>query len=368
MAKVRRYDIDWIRVLVFDILIIYHVGMFFVPWDWHIKNDEIVNWMRYPMAFVNQWRLPILFVVSGMGTRFAMSFRSGKQYMSERFKRLFIPLVAGILLIIPPQIYIERLANGQFLGSYFEFYPHFFEGIYPGGNFSWHHLWFLPYLLIMSLLATPLFLKWRNPENSFIKWMNTRLSRSPFNLYLFTIPLFFIEAFMEPLFPVTHALIGDWYALTLYSFLFLYGFILVGTGKTFWVAAERIKWKAMIIGLVSFPGLLWFWFNVDSSVFIPTLKILNLWSWMLVIFGFCARYLNKEGKVVKYRNKAVYPFYILHQTITIILGYYLMNQPMHYSVKFVIMLIGTFGVSWLLYEFLIRRTAWLRPLFGVKSK
>ena len=161
MAKERRYDIDWIRVLVFDILIIYHVGMFFVPWDWHIKNDEIVNWMRYPMVFINQWRLPILFVVSGMGTRYALSFRSGNDYIKERFKRLLIPLVFGILIIVPPQVYLERLTDGDTSANYFQFYPDFFNGIYPSGNFSWHHLWFLPYLLLMSLLATPLFLKWR---------------------------------------------------------------------------------------------------------------------------------------------------------------------------------------------------------------
>ncbi|NNL80585.1 MAG: acyltransferase family protein [Flavobacteriaceae bacterium] len=364
----RRYDIDWIRVLVFDILIIYHVGMFFVPWGWHIKNDVIVDWFQLPMAFVNQWRLPILFVVSGMGTRYAMSFRSGKVYLKERLWRLGIPLIAGILLIIPPQVYLERIVNEDFTGNYFQFYPHFFEGIYPSGNFSWHHLWFLPYLLLMSLLATPLFLKWRRPKNKFIHWFKERLEKSPYYLYLFTVPLFFVEAFMEPIFPVTHALIGDWYALVLYSFLFLYGFILIGTGDVFWSSVVKLKKIAAVIGIICFPILIWFWLNVDSSFFIPVLKILNLWSWIIVIFGFSARYLNKEGKVVKYRNRAVYPFYILHQTIIVILGYYLMNLPIHYGLKFVIMLVGTFGISWILYEFIIRRTPFLRPLFGIKSK
>ena len=63
MAKIRRYDLDWLRVIVFGLLIFYHVGMFFVPWGWHIKNNEIYGWLRYPMLFVNQWRLPILFVI-----------------------------------------------------------------------------------------------------------------------------------------------------------------------------------------------------------------------------------------------------------------------------------------------------------------
>ncbi|MBT8254003.1 MAG: acyltransferase family protein [Flavobacteriaceae bacterium] len=367
MSKVRRYDIDWIRVLVFDVLIIYHVGMFFVPWGWHIKNDIEVEWMRYPMVFVNQWRLPILFVVSGMGTCYAMSFRTGKVYIKERFKRLFIPLLTGILIMIPPQVYIERLVYGDTDLSFFNWFPEFFKGIYPTGNFSWHHLWFLPYLLLMSLLATPLFLKWRRPENVFISKIRKTLNKSPFYLYLFTIPFFFIEAFLEPIFPVNHALVGDWYALTAYGLLFLCGFVLIAVGETFWENVNKIKVVALFIGVISFPSLFWFWINKDPSVFIPILKVVNVWSWMLVIFGYSAKYLNKESRIIKYRNKAVYPFYILHQTITIIIGFYLMSMPIHYGLKFVVMLVGTFGFSWLIYEFIIRRWQILWPLFGLKK-
>ncbi|MDP5139267.1 MAG: acyltransferase family protein, partial [Spirosomaceae bacterium] len=169
MKKVRRYDIDWVRVIVFDILILYHVGMFFVPWDWHIKNNEIVEWFTWPMLLVNQWRIPILFVVSGMGTRFALSHRSGKEFALERFKRLFIPLVFGMLLIVPPQVYFERLLQGANYTSYLNYYfIDSFKGIYPEGNISWHHLWFLPYLFLMSLVAIPLFKKLRTVDNTVI--------------------------------------------------------------------------------------------------------------------------------------------------------------------------------------------------------
>lgn len=368
MTKVRRHDIDWIRVLVFDILIIYHVGMFFVPWGWHIKNNDIVEWMALPMFFVNQWRLPILFVVSGIGTRYALSYRSGNEYVKERTKRLLIPLIVGILLIVPPQVYLERIVQGSFSGNYFQFYPNFFQGIYPGGNFSWHHLWFLPYLLLMSLIFTPLFLKWRINDNRFIVWIKGLLNKSPFFIYIFTIPLLFIEAFMEPAFPVTHALYGDWYALTFYTFLFIFGFILISTGEVFWKAVEKIKPFALFLGILCFPFLLWYKRNVDSSVWIPILVVFNMWSWILTIIGYSAKFLNNNSALIKYRNQAVYPFYILHQTITVIIGYYLINSPLHYGIKFVIMLVGTFGFSWILYEFIIRRIKFIRPLFGLKNQ
>ena len=104
----RRHDLDWLRVLVFALLIFYHVGMFFVPWDFHIKNNSIHNWLTYPMWFLNQWRLPILFVISGMGTYYALQKRTGKEFALERIKKLYIPLTFGMLFIIPPQVYLER--------------------------------------------------------------------------------------------------------------------------------------------------------------------------------------------------------------------------------------------------------------------
>jgi hypothetical protein len=110
----RRHDLDWLRVIVFGLLIFYHVGMFFVPWGFHIKNDIIYSEIRWPMLFVNQWRLPILFVISGMGTYYALSKRSGGQFAKERIQRLLLPLVVGIVLIVPPQVYFERLDRGQF--------------------------------------------------------------------------------------------------------------------------------------------------------------------------------------------------------------------------------------------------------------
>jgi hypothetical protein len=168
MQKERRYDLDWLRVIVFGLLIFYHIGMFFVPWGWHIKNDNIYDWLQIPMLFLNQWRLPVLFVISGMGTRYALSYRNWKTFLSERGSRLLIPLLFGSLVVVAPQVYIERIVNGVDFSSYLDFYPHFFEGIYPTGNLSWHHLWFLPYLLVYSIILTPVFIYLRNkPEGQF---------------------------------------------------------------------------------------------------------------------------------------------------------------------------------------------------------
>lgn len=369
----RRYDLDWLRVIVFGLLIFYHVGMFFVPWGFHIKNNIIYDWLRYPMLFLNQWRLPILFVISGMGTYYALSKRTGQQFASERIKRLLLPLVVGMLFIVPPQVYIERIVNKQFSGSYFDYWPlHAFSGIYPEGNLSWHHLWFLPYLLFFSLVLIPAFIYLRtHPESKFLVWIKNKVS-SPFGLFIFIVPLFFIEAFLEPFFPVTHALIGDWFAVVNYVTLFFYGFILISVKEAFWKTVEEKRKLYLLCGIAGFSCLMGiFIFFEDSTIIHFTeafIKVFNLWAWILVLFGYASAYLNKPGNTLSYCNEAVYPFYILHQTVMLIICYYVMELDRNLFAKASILIVGTFGVSWIIYEFFIRRWKWIRPLFGLKNR
>ena len=370
MKSIRRYDIDWLRVLVFGLLIFYHVGMFFVPWGWHIKNADIVKWFQYPMVFVNQWRLPILFVISGMGTAYALSFRSAGQFISERLLRLLVPLTVGILLIVPPQIYAERVYEGSFQGGYIDWLltQGFRGGAYPEGNLSWHHLWFLPYLLVYSLLLTPAFTRLRAANLN--KWQE-KVQRQPYILLWVIAPLYVFEAFLEPFFPVTHDLITDWFNFTKSLYLFFIGFLLIKMGESFWLAVGRIKGRMLQVGLLTFTLLLLRWKLLEDGVIIhfveAAISVTNLWAWILTILGFAAVTLNRSSKVLAYCNQAVYPFYILHQTITVLIGLYIYDAPWHYGLKFLIMVAGTFGISALLYELVIRRIRWLWPLFGLKD-
>ena len=369
----RRYDIDWLRVLVFTLLIFYHVGMFFVPWGWHIKNDVEYGWLRYPMLFINQWRLPILFVISGMGTWFALGKRTGWIFTRERLYRLGIPLVFGMLMIVPPQVYLERLDKGQFMGGYFEYWPsQAFIGVYPEGNLSWHHLWFLPYLLLFSLIMLPLFIRMRKqPENKVTRVLR-KLVSGKYGLFLFILPLYLTEAFMEPFFPVTHALISDWFALVNFGLFFLFGFLLINVKNEFWATVSKWRRHYLVLGICSFSLLLLRWLFLKDSTLVhfteAGVKVFNIWAWILVLFGYAATYLNKPGRWVAYCNQAVYPFYILHQTVTVIIGFYIKDLSWGLFPKFTVLVIGTFGVSFILYEFLIRRIRLLWPFFGLKSR
>ncbi len=368
----RRHDLDWLRVLVFALLILYHVGMFFVPWGFHIKNNQTYKWLIYPMWFLNQWRLPILFIISGMGTFYALQKRNSLQFALERIKRLLIPLVFGMLVIIPPQVYIERLAKNQFVGNYFNFWPSkAFDGVYPEGNLSWHHLWFLPYLLLFSLFLIPVFFYLKNHlKSNFHSWLK-QIVKNPLLIYLFIIPLYLIESLIEPFFPVTHALIGDWFTIINYIFLFFYGFLLITVKDVFWITVEKYRKLFLLIGILSFSIMLFITrYYEDTTIRHFTeafIKVANLWSWVLALFGFASKYLNKKSKILSYCNEAVYPFYILHQTVMIIIAYYLMDLNWSLAAKSFVMITGTFGISWLIYEFFIRRWKYIRPFFGLKN-
>lgn len=370
----RRYDIDSLRVIAFVLLIFYHVGMFFVPWWFHIKNFVTYEGLTFPMLFLNQWRLPLLFVISGMGTYYALSERSGFQFTKERIKRLFVPLIVGMIFIIPPQIYFERLDKGQFSGSYFfDYWPKVaLSGTYPEGNISWHHLWFILYLLIFSLILIPVFLHLKkNPEVWIIKKLQSLIIKS-FGLYIFIIPLFLWQVFLAPYYPQTNGLINDWYNLINYCTLFFFGYLLISLKDTFWVSVTKNRQKYLINGLLGFTLLMCLWNIIGDfpgKEYISALtKVLNAWSWILTLIGYSAVYLNKPSKALSYANEAVYPFFILHQTIMMGLCFYMINIDLGFFPKFFILSIGTFGISWIIYEYGIRRYSWIRPLFGLKNK
>lgn len=368
----RRYDLDWLRVIAFGLLIFYHVGMLFVPWDFHIKNNNIYQWLTYPMWFLNQWRLPLLFIISGMGTYYSLQKRTGGQFIRERNIRLLIPFIFGMLFVIPPQVYIERLVKNQFTGSYLDFWPsQAFIGSYPEGNISWHHLWFILYLLLFSLILTPLFLYIKKHTGSRIHTSFGKLVTKPMGLYLIVIPLYLTEVFVEPFFPVTHALVGDWFAIIFYLILFLSGFILITFKDHFWSTVKINRRSYLIAGVISFSLMLIITRTFEDSftrhITEALLKVVNLWSWILALFGYAAKYLNKESKQLHYLNRAVYPFYILHQTVILVVAYYLIDLEWSFGLKFSILSVGTFGISWLVYEYLIRRWIFIYPLFGVKK-
>ena len=136
-TKLRRYDVDWLRVLAMSLIFVLHISEFFYYEWWHVKNNELSFELTLVVIFLAQWLMPLFFVLSGASTFYALGLRKPRQFIQERIKRLIVPLVFGIFVLIPPQVFLERVYYSQFIGNFFQFYPNYFDGIYGfGGNFA----------------------------------------------------------------------------------------------------------------------------------------------------------------------------------------------------------------------------------------
>lgn len=366
--KPRLYFLDWLRVLAFSLLVFYHAGLIFVDWGFHIQNHDLSEWLKLPMLFVNQWRLPLLFFVSGAGIYFALGNRTAGVFAKERLVRIFIPLVFGMFVVIPPQVYFEWLHHETFTGSYLDFYPLYFS------NITWNHLWFLTYLFVFSLLALPLFLYLRSERATVvIASFSLRIIKSR-SLILFAIPLFLIEIFLRDRWPDNRNLVTDWYNFTFYFLLLIYGYFFA-SAKQFWVTLENSRNMYLAFGLFSFC-IIYFGWHQPGTNFLETFalgryifdlfKCVNIVCWIFCLLGYAKHYLSHNNHSLQYTSKAVYPFYILHQTVLIVLGFYVIKAEWNILTKYLIIVTGTFVFTMLLYELIIRRVKWIGVFFGVK--
>ena len=133
----RRNELDWLRVIAFSILIFFHSAILFVPGGIPlIQNEQTSDLLSWLVSFTSEFRLHLLFLVSGFGMAFSIKSRSTQGMLTERRRRLLLPLIFGILFIVPPMVYWEKQFLGEYLGSFWQFYPDFFVGVYPSGNFS----------------------------------------------------------------------------------------------------------------------------------------------------------------------------------------------------------------------------------------
>lgn len=369
-ASLRRYDLDWLRVIAFTLLIFFHTALFFSHWEWFLKNNVVSYSLNYPLVFLIQWRMPLLFIISGAGVYWSLGKRSVETFIKDRTRRILLPLFFGMLVIIPPQIYLERISGGQTY-SYVEFYSTLFSsGFYPEGNLGWHHLWYLGYLFVYSLVALPFCLALRTPDGKRLTAQWAVLFEKPIWFIGLPIAWLLLGEFLN-LPENERGLINDWKTHYRYFTLFSFGYVFCSQ-PLFWRTFSR--YRLLTLGMASTMTvvlLLVYWRNwhefTELEILVFTvLRVANYWCWLLAICGFGYKYLNFNNAFLQYASGAVYPFYILHQTLIIILGYYLAPVDWPWQVKFVLLIAGTFGGCFLLYHFLIRPFRLIRPLFGVR--
>ena len=375
-APARRVDLDWVRIGAFGLLILYHIGMFYVSWGWHIKSAQPVRELEPLMLALNPWRLALLFLVSGVATRFMLRKTAAGTLLRARSSRLLIPLAFGMFVIVPPQAYIQIVEALGYEGGFVDFYlRHYFafgKAFCPNPCIilpTWNHLWFVAYLWIYTMalgvvvMAVPGIAGWIE------RWLAPLLS----GVFLLVVPSLLFGLYRLTLlqnFPSTHALFGDWYNHALFASVFLLGFLLAHAAS-FWEAIGRQRWIALILAAAFYAS--WIALRSVRAGGIPLWLYAGFaygayqWLCIVAVLGFAQRWLNRDSAARRYLTDAIFPYYIVHQTAIIVIAHTLRGSGLSAGAEAAIIIGGTASTCIATFE-IVRRIAWLRPLFGLKAE
>ncbi len=403
----RRRDLDVVREVVVVGLVFFHTARIFDDLDFYVKNEPQQSALSLIIILFAIWGMPLVFFIAGIAIWYSMQKRSLGAFVCERLRRLFVPFIVSLLVIVPPQIYCRLSTDPTYQESYVQFYPRFFD-ISITIEFPWFfsaspatglfhpaHIWFLYNLFLYSLLLLPVFHYLRKSTGQ--QWIErtARLSVNPLVIFLPALPIALIEAALGT------DMSGGWNQLV--YIVFLFSGYMYATDSRFRSAFCNYRKQSLGLALAgSIVGLVGLYAHVESShvdplraydmtsVLLRLFKGLVGWCWIMSILGFLEyarhrrqlaivthsstnetrekrRIKNLLARVERYANEAVLPFYLLHQTVIVIIGFYVVQWPIGALMKFLTISFLALVTTLLLYEIVIRRTRLTRFLFGMKS-
>ena len=394
----RRRDLDLMRMFVVVGLVFFHTARIFDTGDFYVKNDPTSELVSIAIAFAAMWGMPLLFVISGMGIWYSLRSRTMKAFSWERVRRLLVPLVFGVLVIVPPQIWTRLRADPGYDESYWQFLPRFFDVQFtPGGFpflvgsdpatalFEWAHLWFVVSLFAFSLLLLPVIWYLRKPAGL---QAIQRIAAGTDRLWV-VVAVGLPFAVLDATFGGEEGLAG-WSRYS-YAVFILYGYLLA-TDRRFGQALRRHRKSALILGIATF-AVVGFLFMLGSesegvdvladydavSLGVRAVRGLSGWLWIITILGFASgsgktiraspdaeRAPSVLNRVSSYTSEAVLPFYVLHQTVIVLLAFYVVDWPISATLKYLTICLISLVVILAIYDVAVRRTRPTRFLFGMK--
>ncbi len=382
-TSARLIELDWLRVLAFGLLILYHVGMLYAEgWGWHYKSTYSSKFLTNIMLWSNQWRMSLLFLISGAALSFLLASHSHWLFFRRRVPLLLLPLVFGMLVIVVPQVYVEANSTGVIVCPNFwhfwyiyldqtsaEFATHKTIGKM---QLTWNHLWFLPYLLAYSLILWAIYpLIIVRKLISFWKKLSNHISM-PVVIF---VPIFIFYGIGWLLYeknPVTHNFVHDWFNHARSLFSFLMGFVLVRMPSV-WIRFSAQRWFLLFAATISYAYIL-FAFNGGSLGDGLIAKQINgfiwsanAWLWMICIIAWAQYKFTSSNPTIRYLNSGVFCFYILHQTLIITFAYFLVPLKLGPAIEPVLIILLVAIACLLLFE-IIRKLPVINILFGITLK
>jgi glucans biosynthesis protein C len=373
----RHYGMDWLRIGAFALLIFYHIGMVFVPWGFSVKTAQPIVWTEIPMFLTSPWRLTLLFLVSGFASRALFGkMASAGDFFRGRSARLLWPLLFGMAVIVPPQAWVELSTQHGYAQGYLHFWAHdyFRFGTLSGIVLpTYNHLWFVFYLWTYSVGLAALSLI---PGSDRFQHM---FDRAFAGWRALAIPATYFVILQAVLFhrpEDTHDFINDGVAHLRYIAAFLFGFGLARSSSVqqalgdHWRTAAALAaacWLTIAALLIAYPD---FSFPDGNMAVLWTYRFarhLETWTAIAALVGIATRYWNHDHPWRAMLAEAVFPFYIIHQTVIVVVGGWLLPYHLSPLTKFAILVTATIAGCWAFY--LIGRSIEpLRPLIGLKRR
>lgn len=378
----RRYDLDWLRIAAFGVLILYHVGMFYVTWDWHVKSSRPSEAIEPLMRLTSPWRLTLLFFISGVATRFIADRMTPQRFLMSRMARLWPPLLFAVFVIVPPQAYYEVVsalqeANG--LASGHALWLDDFYQKYATASGGWcdadgclttptyNHMWFVAYLILYTtavILVAPLI--GRAPASL------SRLIAGPGLILTPWLFLYLARAILQPVFGETHDFRNDWYLHLVYFTTFAFGFA-VAKFDRFFDDCARMRRLALALALCAWGAVSVYYGAFTEEAPPPDwlrtimrgVRELQAWTAIVAAVGFARRHLrNADGPMRQRLTEAVFPFYLVHQTIIVVAAYHLNKANLPLIVEAPLLIATTIAGCWAFFE-VGRRLPFGRVFFGL---
>ena len=375
--QARHFGLDWLRIGAFALLILYHIGLYFSPTGWVVKGQHIYGALEWILSAVSPWRLMVLFAVSGYATA-KMLGNSGTlwHFFSVRSRRLLIPLAFAVIVIIPPQRWIRLVTTSDYALGFTTFWrqDYFsFSTVNGIGLPHWEHLWFVAYLwaytsmLVIALSVMP---GWRLHAARLSLWLagSARLIIVPTALMIIG-RMILLETGM-----IAHGMFDDWIGDIHYLPAFLFGFMLAGN-PVLWTAVDLNHRLAIGLSVTSYLASATMKWVYPTGAFQPyglfALESLSetvmAWAMVPVCFHFANRYLNHDHRWRATVAEAIFPFYIVHQTIIVVVGWILLGYPLPGLIEFLILIVVTTTLGAATY-LVGRRVDWFRPAIGLAPR
>jgi len=373
----RRSDLDWLRILGMFTVFVVHTAQVFSPWQyWHIQDGQRNVWFGQVNLFAWPWVMPLFMLLAGVGAFISLGHRNPADYVRVRAVRLALPFFIGSFLLIPPQLYVERLAEGRFEGSYIRFYPRFFDCCYPEGNLAAGHLWFIGYLFVFAIVSLPIMLFLNGGRGR--RWLAHlgAACRRPGGVLWLIAPVAISQIALRGRFPQTHMLINDWANNAILFITYLYGFMFAAD-RDLRAAVEEQWLQAALPAIVASGWLGWYAATTDVAGILPIPWTLDYvlfwalfsvasWSWIVLFAGVAQHLLRRPRPAAHYASDAVYPFYILHQTVIVLIAYHVVQWELGVVPKFAVLFVLSFAVTTGLTE-LSRRWKPARLALGMRD-